>query len=552
MEVLVVLVIVGILLTSASAFPYTLARSSVDLANRQVAQTYASEAISALRGIQYDNWILIPNSPYSNPYHIEKNVSGWFLTTGLETIGNYRREIIFSDVLRDSNGEISSTGTVDPNTKRAEVTVYWNSAAGELNTKLSTLISNWRDGYGQEVASGFVSQWKLDENSGNTAYDSIGGNDGLVSETTWVPGISGSGLLFDNIADSVEITSSQTLNITSPYSVEFWAKPIGDGISGSYNAIYKTGSFGFYIGSNSISAGINGNLEISGTLNTGVWNHIVLTYDQTLPTDQLNLYIDGSFASSAIQTDAVVENTNSVFLANGYEGYLDEISLYDFVLDSTTIQTHYNDNVIPANLLSAWNFNESTGTVLYDTVRMFDGTILGATWTTGYEGSSLNFNGIDNYVEQDVQLVTGYPFAISAWINTTTANNQDMVIFSLADNTSANNYIEVVLTSVGFAGVISRNPSSKSAIGSTDLRDGNWHFVTGVFASDTDRRIYVDGLLEASDNSSSAYAPEINRWSIGRLGDSNPDSYFEGVIDLVGFWNSDFTDQEVLDLFNTY
>lgn len=81
--------------------------------------------------------ILITNSPY---YPIIENNS-WRLIQGEENIGIFRRKIIFSEVYRDLNHNISQTGPInDPNTRK--VTAIISFRGREL--KLSTYLTNWR------------------------------------------------------------------------------------------------------------------------------------------------------------------------------------------------------------------------------------------------------------------------------------------------------------------------------------------------------------------------------------------------------------------------
>jgi len=67
--------------------------------------------------------------------------------------------------------------------------------------------------------------------------------------------------------------------------------------------------------------------------------------------------------------------------------------------------------------ISHWNFDEGSGNVLYDTVRDNDGTINGATFAPGINGTALYFDGTDSVIvpDDDSLDVTG-SLTLSAWV----------------------------------------------------------------------------------------------------------------------------------------
>lgn len=101
----------------------------------------ARETIEAVRNFRDGtNWntnglsILIVD----NPYHPEKSIGAggqkqWSIITGEEAIGVFSRKIIFKNVLRDGAGNIvESAGAVDPDTKKAIITVSWQNKKIEI------------------------------------------------------------------------------------------------------------------------------------------------------------------------------------------------------------------------------------------------------------------------------------------------------------------------------------------------------------------------------------------------------------------------------------
>jgi len=62
---------------------------------------------------------------------------------------------------------------------------------------------------------------------------------------------------------------------------------------------------------------------------------------------------------------------------------------------SADAMCHYSSSSVP---ISYWRFDENSGTIARDSIGNNDGTITGATWTTGVNGSALRFDGVDDYV----------------------------------------------------------------------------------------------------------------------------------------------------------
>jgi len=60
---------------------------------------------------------------------------------------------------------------------------------------------------------GMVSYWKFDEDSGDTAYDSVSNNDGTIYEATRTTGQVDDALSFDGVDDYVQAPHDPSFNI---------------------------------------------------------------------------------------------------------------------------------------------------------------------------------------------------------------------------------------------------------------------------------------------------------------------------------------------------
>ena len=91
------------------------------------------------------------------------------------------------------------------------------------------------------------------------------------------------------------------------------------------------------------------------------------------------------------------------------------------------------------------------------------------------------------------------------------------------------------------------------AIGSSNVADGNWHHLVGVRSGLTNYYIYVDGVLQGTNNitigsgCNASAADSTAPWQVGRHGAWN--TTFDGSIDELMMWRRAMTATEVQKLF---
>ncbi len=202
--------------------------------------------------------------------------------------------------------------------------------------------------------------WKLDEGEGGYANDDTGhGFSGIINglaADTWQDKHScrwgNSCLKLDGLANYVELQTFDQINFSKAFSVSLWVKPA------------KTESFQVLIGSGQngntqgfkLAINANGNwtfLNSLGEVNTatkvipGSWYHIVVT------VDALNigkLYVNGKWdASGTVQVKK--SGPQQLFVGNNpssygsfFKGTVDEIRIYDRVLEPNEVTAVYSQN----------------------------------------------------------------------------------------------------------------------------------------------------------------------------------------------------------------
>src|SRR5690606_27456183 len=84
------------------------------------------------------------------------------------------------------------------------------------------------------------------------------------------------------------------------------------------------------------------------------WHHIAVTYDRTLPSNQINAYVDGVLAGQQSgYTTAVTANLKPIFIgsrngvAGQLKGYLRNVRLYNTALTQEEILDEMQRDYIP-------------------------------------------------------------------------------------------------------------------------------------------------------------------------------------------------------------
>ncbi len=151
-EILVVVAVVAVVFTSLLGlitFSLRIVRS-----NKQtvLAEKLVQETIEATRNFRdQTDWdteglgVLTTGIAYY-PQKTTGTPPVWDLIQGEENIEEFTRKIVFEKVYRDTNDNISQSGTEDPETLKVKATVSWFSSLTQENQKVEiiTYLTNWR------------------------------------------------------------------------------------------------------------------------------------------------------------------------------------------------------------------------------------------------------------------------------------------------------------------------------------------------------------------------------------------------------------------------
>lgn len=169
---------------------------------------------------------------------------------------------------------------------------------------------------------------------------------------------------------------------------------------------------------------------------------------------------------------------------------------------------------------------------------------------------ALDFYGADkDYIKIDNNgqggIVTGFPFTFGAWVKTKVPSegNDDMVLVNIANPNYASKYYGICIRKYGKKYkpvIVARNGGSERVKSyNQNLADNTWHQVVGVFVSDKERKIYVDGVYRGKSTSEMTFDEKATITDFGRWADNTPSGNFNGLMDNVCVWDKALNDDEV-------
>ena len=233
-----------------------------------------------------------------------------------------------------------------------------------------------------------VGYWKLDEQTGSIAYDSSGnGFNGTYqgSITKGHPSLlpyytKGYSSAFYVSGDQIVIPYDPALNILGDITIEAWVK-LFSGSSGlryivTFGATGETPDTNFIYNVRVDNSGHLGAFHESGNgsnryvdtgiiLNQNVTYHVVVVRDSTALVYKFyvngELVYTGSYASNPTGGTSGQLYIGGSPYSNNWEGYLDEVAIYNYQLTEQQIKQHYEagaiDPLVTYNIVTSYNIN---------------------------------------------------------------------------------------------------------------------------------------------------------------------------------------------------
>jgi len=447
----------------------------------------------------------------------------------------------------------------------------------------------------QDITTGLVGNWTLDETSGTTAADISGsGNDGtmqngLSADSHSVSGQLNSAIHFNTSDSNDYIQASSAAINPARGTFAMWFKPdvhysaltTQNFLLGEWGGSHGPNDYFFnlYSPTNGLYCGIDdatGTLHYSGpggaTLDphwvVGKWMHLACTYDDSLGTNNIKVYVNGQelaylerFGMGDWSANRWVPPANLTFGNDGSgfsrptEGTLDDIRIYDRVLSDADITALYNytgptcsspegrpgeitynddDNILQYCNGSQWVAIGPTSDLTSDLIGHWE-----LNETSGNaiaDSSSNNLNG--TWIDNDDNDVTGETTAGSIDDALTFDNTDDYI--SIPD---AANAMDVAYPITISAWMYPTDFTSDGIIFASDVNGTNYHGYW-LMLHDTTGYIYMgfgDGGMPGPGSRRSAtgsIATNLNQWNhvVGIIrGPTDMSIYVNGVADSITY-----------------
>jgi hypothetical protein len=368
---------------------------------------------------------------------------------------------------------------------------------------------------------------------------------------------------------------------------------------------FTTAGLGWILNYNSTGCCDNRVVKYTTPINTATWYHVVAVYDSVAQTE--SLYVNGAFGASASVAGFPPESNGGPFNIgvqhNGgfWGGYLnatlDDVRVYNRALSASEVSTlaaagvegdmMYNNDYhlyqfcdgtnwiamgptgaggnLSNGLVGWWKLDQSSSPSLDSSGNGYSGTWNNSpTYTaSGKINGALTFsNASENYLNMgNTTAMNGLAaITVSAWIKASSSGanlpETHVVDKSICDGSITSGPFELGLNlesisseraefavyPVGVGAIV-------SGYGTSNVDDGNWHFLLGEYDGST-ASIWVDGVEQNSSAVSGTLTSTSTFMDIGgACGSASPGMIFNGTIDDVRVYNRALSAAEILELY---
>ncbi len=200
------------------------------------------------------------------------------------------------------------------------------------------------------------------------------------------------------------------------------------------------------------------------------------------------------------------------------QSYYKEITLLKIILTILCILV-VSTGLFSQSPIAHYNFNTCYGAEIIDSSNGYDGIRSGATWSEGYSGQGLKFDGVDDYVSIPDAAWNNFEdndFTIAFWVKklaatTTFDNNSGVNKWNSGGITGTNEWA----LQIGKNGadtpqlVIESGSTTFAAVSQNEIALNSWQHLVGV-RTGTEIKLYLNGVLESTTVVGSAIINNTN------------------------------------------
>jgi prepilin-type N-terminal cleavage/methylation domain-containing protein len=317
-EVLVAIAIAGIMLPALATALAASREGRAQEEERVQATALLREADEAVRSVREKGWT---GFAVNGTYRPAISGSTWTLTSGAETIGTFTRQVVISDVQRNSSGAIvTSGGTVDPSTKKVVGTVSWtlplpSSVTSESYYQRHLNNTAWNQTTQAEFTAGTETntvatatgggQVELTNTPGGTSWATA---DISIADTLDAAGTTDASDVFvsGNYAYVSQGTALRIIDVTTKTNITLTGSYTA---GGNINGVFVSGNYAYLA-----TASDTAELTVVNITNKASPT-LAGSLDITSTTDANMVYVDGTYAYLG-RVNSTTAGVNEFVIAN--------------------------------------------------------------------------------------------------------------------------------------------------------------------------------------------------------------------------------------------
>ena len=445
------------------------------------------------------------------------------------------------------------------------------------------------------LSSGLVGYWPLSDGSGTQAKDISGGDlvQTLYGTAVWAS--TSKGTAFDFNTGSDFSYSNPGIPLSTGYTISAWVRfdtastvisdVAGADVGSARNFQFKRANSVLYL----VTFDSTGTTVIdtvgSTTLDSGVWYHLVGTYDSTSGSV---VYINGSQDGSNASTHGTMftldDAADTFYIgfvgrgSNRHDGYIQNVRVYNRALSAAEVEALYNEpwagvvtaksappqyltvdtaDSINTGLLGFWPLSDGDTTAVDLSGNANNGTQSGGvSWLADDKGLSASFDGVDDrFVLSNGFSRNQTAMTISAWVKPDVVSTNTMVYYESTNIGTQFTRVALVVNS----GIVLTGGRDDDGDSFTTFAQSNtgvvatniWqHLVAVVDPTGGGCKVYLDGenVTNTSNNTGDGF-PDTDPLYYA-IGSHSSNSYtFDGNIQNVRVYNRALTAAEVSRLY---